>query len=106
MFCLSNSLNTELEGVHSFSFISTYNSEQRTSVGHNIVQAGFIPAFMLSLDHSLSEDMTFRALRFYLDIFQILYRGICVILYMCVYVWTLQEAFKDLPCQQADTSSS
>ena len=52
-------LNTELEGVHSFSFISTPSREHMTSEGHGIVQAGFHSCFYASLDHSLTEDMTF-----------------------------------------------
>ena len=52
------SLSTELEGVHSFSFISTPSREQMTSDGHNIVQAGFHSCFYASLDHSLTGDVT------------------------------------------------
>ena len=59
-----------------------------TSEGHNIVQAGFHSCFYASLDHSLTEDMTFcpfRALRFYLDIFQILDRGsMCYTMHVCI----------------------
>ena len=59
-----------------------------TSEGHIMVQAGFHSCFYASLDHSLTEDMTFapfRALRFYLDIFQILDRGsMCYTIHVCI----------------------
>ena len=51
-------------------------------MGPILFKLGFIPAFMQFLDHSLTEYMTlfpFRALRFYLDILEILIGEICAI---------------------------
>ena len=59
------------------------------------------------LDHSLIEDMILcpiRALRYYLDKLEILDRGnMC---YSSFSKMAFQEIYKELPCQQTDSSAS